>query len=51
MPSLLADLRQEEVEEAETIPLDDVLAGVRAQSPNGSRAVRTAIGDMSGAAR
>lgn len=39
VPSLLADLRQEEVEEeVEVVPLDRVLAGVRAQGPgpNGS---------------
>ena len=40
VPSLLADLRQEEVEEEEAIPLGDVLAGVRAQSPNGSNGSR-----------
>jgi hypothetical protein len=37
VPSLLADIRQEEFEEEEALPLDDVLAGVRSgQSPNGS---------------
>jgi branched-chain amino acid transport system permease protein len=36
VPSLLADLRQEEVEEEEAVPLDDVLARVRSQSPNGA---------------
>jgi branched-chain amino acid transport system permease protein len=45
VPSLLADLRQEEVEEEEAIPLGRVLAGVREQSgngasPNGSGAAR-----------
>jgi branched-chain amino acid transport system permease protein len=31
VPSLLADIRQEEVEEEEAVPLDEVLAGVRSQ--------------------
>lgn len=34
VPSLVADIRQE-VEEEEALPLEDVLAGVRHQSPNG----------------
>lgn len=36
VPSLLADLRQEEIEEEEAVPLGHVLAGVRAHSGNGS---------------
>lgn len=36
VPSLLADLRQEQVEDEEAVPLEDVLAGVR-QSPDGER--------------
>lgn len=38
VPSLLADLRQEEVEEEESLPLDDVLAGVRTRGGDGGRA-------------
>jgi branched-chain amino acid transport system permease protein len=36
VPSLLADIRQEEVEEEEVVPLSRVLAGVQAQGGNGS---------------
>ena len=47
VPSLLADIRQEEVEEEEAVPLDEVLAGVRAQgngsSLNGGRRVRQVV--------
>ncbi len=47
VPSLLADIRQEEVEAEEAIPLDEVLGSVRAQgngSPsNGGRRVRELI--------
>jgi branched-chain amino acid transport system permease protein len=35
VPSLLADIREEEVEPEEAVPLDEVLAGVRSHSPNG----------------
>ncbi|HYZ92143.1 MAG TPA: ABC transporter permease [Actinomycetota bacterium] len=35
VPSLLADIRQEEVEEEEAVPLDDVLAGVRSGRRSG----------------
>lgn len=43
VPSLLADLRQEEVEEEESLPLDDVLAGVRTRGGDGGRRARIPI--------
>jgi branched-chain amino acid transport system permease protein len=41
VPSLLADIRQEAVEEDEGVPLGDVLASVRSQGPNGNGRARS----------